>query len=514
MDTPLVKDIIIAISKNTGYGIISSIVRMGSRLVMIPIIISYLGLEGYGIWSIFMTLMAYMQLGITGAKSALQKYVAEATGTGDYNRSSRLLSTALIIIIIFCTLGLIPFVVFSRNLVQLMGVPDQFIVDTVNSIILLAFALAISNIGGVFESIITGVQRIDIIRKLDIYLLPAEAVAIIIVLLNGYSLSAMTIIISASQICRSIFYYLMSARLLPQVHIRLSFFSRSVMPELIQFAGSFQLINIFAVTYLNVLPLIILKLFGAQAAGIYAVCTKLVDVATVAPEALLLPLLSGGTLLNYSSKTFEYMGIFLEKSIKATITFSLPVFAFIVVFGEKIVFAWTGQQSQLILPGLLLLCFANFFRIIARVCFILYRATGGSKKDIIWQILRILSLLLAIGVFVSHLGYNGVLVGNALAEFLGVVYIFVSISKNFKGHFGLSTLACDVSKLLLVTIISLTICLIITFIPLPFQLTERILVFIRLCAALSIFILLAILILGLIGYLSPKERQTLALLFR
>ena len=59
----------------------------------IPIVIAHLGLGGYGIWSIIMTTAAYMRFGSVGIKSAFQKYVAEATGNGDFETANKLLST-------------------------------------------------------------------------------------------------------------------------------------------------------------------------------------------------------------------------------------------------------------------------------------------------------------------------------------------------------------------------------------------------------------------------------------
>ena len=67
--------------------------------------------------------------------------------------------------------------------------------------------------------------------------------------------------------------------------------------ELIRFAGSYQLVNALEVVYYLFLPVLVLKYFGAETAGVYAVAVRLVTAALMGQDALILPLLSGGTIM-------------------------------------------------------------------------------------------------------------------------------------------------------------------------------------------------------------------------
>src|SRR5258708_34529188 len=81
------------IGTSTIFGIVASFAQIGTRLVTVPIVIHHLGLDGYGIWSIIMTSAAYMRFGSVGLRNAFQKYVAEATGNGNFDRANPLLRT-------------------------------------------------------------------------------------------------------------------------------------------------------------------------------------------------------------------------------------------------------------------------------------------------------------------------------------------------------------------------------------------------------------------------------------
>jgi O-antigen/teichoic acid export membrane protein len=116
-----------SIAKNTLFGVVASSAQILTRLVTVPVVIHHLGLDGYGIWSIIMVTAGYMRFGAAGIKSAFQKYVAEATGNGNFQTANALLSTGSISMLLLSIAGLIPVAIYSRTLAALAGVPPQFL---------------------------------------------------------------------------------------------------------------------------------------------------------------------------------------------------------------------------------------------------------------------------------------------------------------------------------------------------------------------------------------------------
>src|ERR1700682_332318 len=168
----------VSIGKNTIFGVLARLTQVGTRLITVPVVIAHLGLGGYGIWAIIMTAGAYMRFGSVGVKSAFQKYVAEATGNGDYESANKLLSTGTAAMAILSVAGLIPIAFFSRRLAHMAGVPPEFLTSAAGAISMLAVVMMISNVGAAFEAIVMGVHRIDIARKFTTIFAIAEAVVI------------------------------------------------------------------------------------------------------------------------------------------------------------------------------------------------------------------------------------------------------------------------------------------------------------------------------------------------
>lgn len=459
-----VRNLAHTIGRNTIFGVIARFAQVATRLVTIPIVIAHLGLGGYGIWAIIMTTAAYMRFGSVGIKSAFQKYVAEATGNGDFETANKLLSTGCAAMLALSVAVLIPVAWFSTALARAAGVPPEFLHAAAQSTSVLALIMVLSNVGAVYEAIVMGGHRIDLARNFATFFTVAEAVAIVILLHFGYGLFAMASVMAASEVGFVLCCYVSSKKILPQVRVSRMFLTTKVIPELVRFAGSYQLVNVLEVLYVSILPVAVLRVFGADAAGIYAVATRLVMSAVMLSDAFLVPILSGGAMV-YASGSQEEMRKLIAKSFKITLGLCLFPLTFIAVFGPTMVYAWTGQADSSLRTALWLICAAGFFQAFSVLGLVLYRVSGNALLDNIRQALRIVCLL-SIVAFARHSGFYGVLAGLAVTEFVGMVFMMYAITKTFRA-FHPKSLLPDALKLTLASAAVLVAGAIATRIPLP-----------------------------------------------
>jgi O-antigen/teichoic acid export membrane protein len=210
--------------------------------------------------------------------------------------------------------------------------------------------------------------------------------------------------------------------------------------------------------------LAILRVFGADLAGIYAIAVRLVGSAVMLSDSFLVPVLSGGAMV-YASGAQEEMRKLITKSFKITLGLCLFPLAFIAFFGPTMIFAWTGQTASSLRVALWLVCAAGFFQAFSVLGLVLYRVSGNALLDNIRQALRI-ACLLAIAAFARHLGFYGVLAGLALTEFAGMIFMVYAITKTFHSFHPRSLLP-DAVKLTLASAAVLAAGAIATRIPLP-----------------------------------------------
>jgi len=502
--TPSDSHLALAIGKSTVFGIVASATQVGTRLITVPIVIHHLGLSGYGIWSIIMATVAYMRFGTAGVKSAFQKYVAEATENGNFEAASRLVSTGSISMLVLSFAGLIPVAVFSNKLAEMSGVPPLFLREAAGSLTVLALILVIANFGAAFEAILMGSHRVDLTRKFNIVTTVSEAVAIIAFLHFGCGLFAMAVIMGISELTYIFLCYASSRRLLPETRVSLAHFRKDVFPELFRFAGSYQLVNILEVLYVAILPIFILRFFGADDAGVYAVANRVATSALVAQDALLLPILSGGAVV-FASGSVERMHRFLEKSFKALLMVTLPPLAFVSAFGPTMVLAWTGETGHFFGIVIALVSLASLFKAVSLLQLVLYRTTGRALLDNIRQILRIV-ILLFVALLGTRIGFYGVLTGLAVAELAGVIFMFFAMSATFRGS-NPKVIAPDTLRLAIATAAVIAGGFVAAMFPIPWTTSARLDATVKLGEIGIVCLLMAWPALLLTGTLSTEERS-------
>jgi O-antigen/teichoic acid export membrane protein len=495
------------IGKNTIFGVVASGVQVATRFVMVPVVIYHLGLGGYGIWSIIMATAGYMRFGSAGLKSAFQKYVAEATGSGDFETANKLLSTGSISMLLLSVIGLVPIAIYSQKLARASGVPAELLSAAAGAITLLAIIMVIANFGSAFEAIVMGAHRIDLTRTFNIVTTVGEAVAIIALLHAGRGLFAMASTMAASELVYVLCCYAASRRVLPQVQISMAHFTPEVFRELIRFAGSYQLVNVLEVLYSMLLPVIVLKYFGASLAGVYAVANRLVTAVLMGQDALILPLLSGGTLV-FASGSATRLAAFFKKSFKITVAVSLAPLAFVGAFGALLVFVWTGQSSPQFGIAIWLTCFASFFNSISRLQLILYRASGHALHDNVRQAFR----LLALGVLAAagkSMGFEGVLGALCVVELIGVIYMFFAMTSALD-FFRPMSLLPDTLKLLAATAATIAAGVAIGTFAAPVGANHREAVLVKLGEIVLACLIASWPAIALTGSVSAAERRILA----
>ena len=380
--------------------------------------------------------------------------MAEATGSGNFETANKLLSTGSISMLALSLAGLAPIAIYSQKLARMSGVPPEFLGAAAGAITLLALIMVMANFGSAFEAIVMGAHRIDLARTFNMVTTAGEAVAIITLLHYGRGLFAMAITMAASELVYVCCCFAVSRRIVPEIQIRMSYFTTGVLRELVRFPGSYQLVNVLEVLYSMLLPVTILKFFGAEIAGVYAVQTRLVTAFLIGPGAMILPLLSGGTFV-FATGSAERLARFFRKSFKVTVAvtllplslrWSLRCIASLCMDGSSQPSIWRGDLANLSVR-LFQFDFAAAAGAVPRVRERAARQypagvspwrTGGS------------------GGLRQVDGFHGVLLGLVLAELIGVIYMFSAMT-SVLSFFDPRKLIPDAMRLTAATAVMITV---------------------------------------------------------
>jgi O-antigen/teichoic acid export membrane protein len=263
----------------------------------------------------------------------------------------------------------------------------------------------------------------------------------------------------------------MSRRIVPQMHISMANFTPSLFPELIRFAGSYQMVNMLELFYRAIVPIALLRYFGAEAAGIFALAGRLTSSALIGQDALALPILSGGTMV-FTSGTAESIKLFFAKSFKVTLAAALPPLAFVCAFGTTMIYAWTGEANPQFRMAIWLVSLAALPKAVSLLQLVLYRASGRALHDNISQAIRIIVILI-VAYFGRSIGFFGVLAGMAVAEFIGVIFMIFSMAMIFHA-FSVKILMRDTFRIAAATALVIGAGAAASMIPIQWSVPDRI----------------------------------------
>jgi hypothetical protein len=142
------------------------------------------------------------------------------------------------------------------------------------------------------------------------------------------------------------------------------------------------------------------------------------------------------------------------------------------------VLAWTGQSDPEFRTAIWLTALAGLFKAVSLLQLILYRATGKALFDNIRQVLRIM-VILCVAFLHTFLGFTGVLWGMAVAELVGVIFMFFAMKSTFRG-FSIKILTGDTIRIFVATSIVIVAGMLASTLPIPWKTSDRLLAFLKL----------------------------------
>ena len=199
--------------------------------LMLPFLVSKLGDEWYGIWTVLGSLIGYYYLVDFGLATAVTRYITQYISKNDKDNANSVINTALVI---YSAMALaICFITITVGYFVHYFVPnarDLLIIRI--AIFIMGFNLAIEFPFKAFAGIIGAYVRYDLITYAHIFTLLLSTALIVILMNLGYGIIALSVIgFICSQISNIIFYFI-SKHLFSDMQISRKFFRKDKVKEL------------------------------------------------------------------------------------------------------------------------------------------------------------------------------------------------------------------------------------------------------------------------------------------
>lgn len=149
------------IFRNAGAGIFGKGAMILFRLVQVPLLLSFLGVDNYGRWLVIYSLPSWLSLANLGFGSVASNEMSISVSGGDYERANRLYSTTFALLLALLVFGgvivslIVPFISWEIYLKDIGSKHSEI----VGAIIILAFNVLFSFYGELFGGRFRAAQK-------------------------------------------------------------------------------------------------------------------------------------------------------------------------------------------------------------------------------------------------------------------------------------------------------------------------------------------------------------------
>lgn len=443
---------------NAVFSLFQVIVTSVVLFISYKYLITELGVEKLGVWSLIVASVSILNVGSLGLSSTLVKYVAKYLVINNQERISFIIQTALITVAIASIVMIVIVYVLANILLKAIVPLDQIILSTE----LLPYSLL--NVclllpAGIILSALDGAQKIYL-RNL---LLIASSILFLILVFYFVPIFDLFGVVYA-QIIQSIFTLLTGWFFLKRVFSFLPLipyrWNLEILREIIGYGTNLQLITIFQMLYEPVTKSVLTKFGGLAAVGYYEIATRLVlktREMILSMFQVLIPVFAAQL-----EKDSEKIKLTYSKSINYLLFLAVPIFSVLIIATPLISGFLIGSfEDQFYIFAIILFC-SWFINIINAPAYFAFLGIGILRWNVLSHlVVGILNLVLCF-IFGFYFGGVGTVLGWALAQSLGS--LIISFKFNSLQNVSFSQIITKENKvLLIISVLSLIIISLIQF---------------------------------------------------
>lgn len=395
--------------------------RIASRLILTPLIISSIGMEGYGVWTLVFSVAAYVQMTNASFGLAYTKFTAECVSRRRYDELSHIIGSGMTGVGAIALLGLALAWWLGEPIMRWLEVPPAMVADAALALVIVLGVLVLRMTIGCSLEILAGLQRIDLNQRLNALSYLVEFLVSVPLLVAGYGIVGLAVGHALGQVLINVAAYWMVRRRLPQVHISPFYLSREGMRAVLSVGGRFQLLWAVNTIASQSAKIILSKLVGVEWVGVYELAEKLIGLAKTASEAVIAPLMPAFASLRAGGDQLRERVLFI-KSSKTDVLMGGVSFTFMALFAHSILLMWTGQTVPQAAWTIQVLAFSEVGLLLTSVVSASLRAQGQVRLEVTWALITFTLAIGLVVVLTPILGFEGVIYSRLIAQLVSTAW--------------------------------------------------------------------------------------------
>ncbi len=378
------------VRRNTRWQILAYFVSEGTRFLLVPVVISFIALEGYSLVRIAYTFYGFFAVYSFGIHGAYVKYTAECHQRREYARLNGLLSVGVLMCVVFGVIT-VSLVVWQQEWIAHQLKPDAQDPETVQFMIVYVAALAaVCVVFGVYRAILTGLQRMDATNLCVMLFNVVQVVAVLGLLFAGYRVRMVIAVYGIALAGPLVLMMLAVWRIAPEIRIRPWAIRRDSWGPMFSLGGRMQVLGMVALAAASIDAVVLFHYRPEAFVGAYLVARQF------SSRIQTIPMLGFGALVPAGAELLargahDTVNAVYETTQRITVVITAYLFIFLMINGDLLLVAYLGpeQYSDIAWRALVALCVAAMIHTVTGPGSSLLRGAGKPELEIVYQTLTV-----------------------------------------------------------------------------------------------------------------------------
>ena len=419
------------IFKNSLFNVITAVILTPIAFILPPYTIAKIGLAGYGIFALTNIVNRYATFINLGFGTSLIRFVAKSDVTKDYQAISEYFITSLITyLFLSITIGSLIFLSRYYIVINILNIKEDIdIAVFLVTVSLITITFNMTN--GLLNSIIVGLQRMDITNIILFTNSVLSAFFVFVVLESGFGLKGLAVKTLILSVITLLVNIIVTKSLIP-LKINPLLFSRTRFKEMFSYSVNLQLTSILTSWIDPINKILISHFFSVSFVAYYEVAIKFIERITILIRQSINPIFPA------SAELFEKSGIakiekLREITSKYLFIIVITLFVGLLIIVPDFVILWLGPDMRIVSPTILLFLVGTCISLLATSPWALLNGLGFSKETLLVQIQIVIVNVIGIIVLSISFGFYGF----CIAYSLSMIYGFFATHYYYKKKMGI-----------------------------------------------------------------------------
>lgn len=381
------------VASNASIAMLASLLYLATRLLLPPLVLHYLSLAQYGLWSTCFILIMYIGLTDVGFSSVYVRLTAQFHARGDIAAINRLLSTGVV-----CLLGLAAVVLsllwlaLPALLQWLQVAPAEH--ATARTLILGTAAIFLLDLSfGAYCYVLHGLQRIRAEKAVAVAGFVLEPLLLLAFLAAGLGILSLLLAFALRYLLSLAGFVYLAHRFLPGLALGPRHFDRGMLRHFLGFGVAVQASTLLSTALFSLDRVLAGFLLGPQGIALFELAGKLPIAAAAVPGNISNVAYPAAARHALHGAQAALRSLYLQASRATSVLCGLPL-GFLAGFAAPIMAVWLGQHDSLAqLPLMLALCtLPTQLHITTGPGSALFRANGQLGNEFVYHALRLVAL--------------------------------------------------------------------------------------------------------------------------